>query len=776
MVKKIKICHIASVDITVKFLLMPQLQFLQSQGYDVSVVCSPGKWKKDIEREGVKVKNIIITRRITPVRDLVSLFQMFFYFKKEKFDIVHAHTPKPGLLGQLAAKMAGVPVVVNTIHGLYFRDDSPKFKNNFFLFCEKIAAKCSDLIFSQNQEDIKSLVGKKIVRQEIIRYLGNGVDVRRFNPQRFSKEFVKNKKAELGISPDFKVVGIVGRLVEEKGYFDLFCAFKKVLEKCPKTLLLAIGPEDKEKKDSFSSDIVKKYGIEKNVIFLGERSDIDELYPLMDIFVLASHREGFPRTVIEAMAMQRPIIATNIRGCREAIENGKNGILIPVKNPEILAEKIIFLLENPEIAQILVKSARQKAEKKFDENIIFKKIDKAYHELIGRKISPKSSLKICHVTTVDTTARFIILDFLKFLKSQGNQVHIVCSEGKWKHFLERQGFSVYCVKMLRKISPFADLKPFLKLFFYFKREKFDIVHTHTPKAGVLGRIAAKLAGVPVVIHTSHGFYIGVKIDQRSKNIILFAEKIASYFCDLVTSQNKEDVEFAIREKIVNPSKIKFFTFGIDINRFNSSKFSREFILNRKKELGLEGKKIIGMVGRFVEEKGYLDLFSVFKTVKEKIPDASLLLVAPNDQEKPDALDKSILKDFGIEKEAVILGYENEISNIEEIYPLMDIFVLPSYREGFPYSVMEASACKVPVIATDIRGCREAVENNKTGILIPVKNPDKLAEAIIHLLSDKEMAEQMGQNGRKKAEREFDERIVFDRIKEEYEKLVFEKNI
>ena len=100
--KKIKICHIVSVDMTVKFLLLPQLKFLQQEGYDVYVVCSKGKWKEDIEAEGIKVKNIIIKRRITPFSDLVSLFLLFLYFRKEKFQIVHTHTPKPSLLGQLA--------------------------------------------------------------------------------------------------------------------------------------------------------------------------------------------------------------------------------------------------------------------------------------------------------------------------------------------------------------------------------------------------------------------------------------------------------------------------------------------------------------------------------------------------------------------------------------------------------------------------------------------------------------------------------------------------
>lgn len=384
--KKIKICHVASVDITVKFLLMPQLKFLQAQGYDVYAVCSEGKWIKDIKAQGIKVETIRIKRKISPLSDLVSLFELFFYFRREKFDIVHTHTPKPGLLGQLAAKMAGVPIAINTIHGLYFNENSSIIKRNLFIFTEKIAARCSDLIFSQNKEDINTIIKEKIANPERIKYLGNGIDIEKFNSKRFSKEFILNKKKELGIDPDFKIIGMIGRLVREKGYLDLFAAFKKVLEKFPKLSLLIIGPEDTEKKDSFSPMIIKNYGIEDNVIFLGERTDVDELCSLMDIFVLASYREGFPRAVIEAEAMKIPVIVTDIRGCREIVKNGKNGILIPVKSPDKIFKAITFLLNNKEKAKELVENGRIRVEKEFDERIIFDRMKKEYDNLLNKKL------------------------------------------------------------------------------------------------------------------------------------------------------------------------------------------------------------------------------------------------------------------------------------------------------------------------------------------------------------------------------------------------------
>ncbi|MSU54449.1 MAG: glycosyltransferase [Candidatus Staskawiczbacteria bacterium] len=1003
---KVKICHIVSVDITLRFLLMPQLQFLKQQGYDVHAVCSPGTWKKDIQFYGITVKNITLTRRITPFRDFLALVQLFFYFKKEKFSIVHTHTPKPGLLGQLAARLAGVPVIINTVHGLYDSPDWPPLKRWFYTFIEKISARFSTLVFSQNKEDMGTMVQKHMVAVGKLAYLGNGVNLKRFNRTQFSEYDIARKKAELGIPVQAKVVGIVGRLVKEKGYLDLFEAFALVLKKDPHVLLLVIGPRDFTKKDAFSPDIVKKYGIEKNVIFLGEQANVEELYPLMDIFILPSQREGFPRTIIEAHAAGLPVIATNIRGCKEIITNGITGLLVDPKNPVAIAKALENLLENPKQAQQLAERGYKKALQEFNEDVVFERIHRAYrrflpqtflitggagfigshlHKALSAKghtvviidakaglhtndpavahifqekkpdvvfhcagpidlrrketdplyekglrtiegtkkileyckeqnvgkiifsssggaiygnpdsayakgnleiekliegsgvpyaivrlqnvygpgqwasgvvpsfiqsmidgkppvltgdgtqtrdfiyiddaisallgaarsqgsgivdvISGKETslnellatirglwqnpekastslqvglkktiasmrpIKTCHVTTVDITARFIILDFLKFLMRENYDVRLVCSFGRHQEFLEKAGIPIHHVFMTRRITPVEDIISFFKLYRYFKQEKFDIVHTYTPKAGVLGRIAARMAGVPIVIHTSYGFYIGEMLSWRIKICVMLGEKLAATFCDMVFSQNQEDIAWAIANNIINPKKIKLLHYGIDLKRFDPVKFSPAMIEMKKQELGIQGKKVIGMVGRFVKEKGYIDLFEAFVAIKKRIPSAALLLVAPKDMAKDDALDISILEKYGIKNDTVLLGYDQEIADTETVYPLMDVFVLPSYREGFPYSIMEASAMAKPVVATNIRGCKEAVENGVTGVLVSTASPADLARALISLLEDSGKAAAMGQAGHAKAVKDFNQNAMFEKTRQEYNHLM-----
>jgi len=378
--KKIKICWVTNIDKSLKYILLNYLKFLKENNFDVYAICSPGEFIDGIKKEGIEVKPIKIKRRITPFYDLITLFRLWNYFRKEKFDIVQTHTPKPSLLGQMAARLAGVPIIIDTVHGFYFKQDGSLASRAFFRFIRKISAKFSDVIFFVNREDMKTAKKEKICKEDRIRYFGGGIDLNRFDLKHFSDRYIFNKRTELGTNKDDKVIGIVARLVEEKGYLDLFEAFEKVIKKFPDCKLLIIGPEEKEKNDSI------KINATNNIIFLGERKDVEYFYPVMDIFVLPSHREGLGISLIEASAMERPVVATYIRGCREAVDNGKTGILVPVKDSEKLAEAIIYLLENPEVACEMGRQGRQKVEREFDEKLVFDRIKECYRNLIREKI------------------------------------------------------------------------------------------------------------------------------------------------------------------------------------------------------------------------------------------------------------------------------------------------------------------------------------------------------------------------------------------------------
>lgn len=388
--KKIKVCQIVSADISLKFLLINFMQYLQREGFEVWAVSSKGKWIPEIENQGIRVHTVEITRKLfTPLADLTALIRLTFFLRKERFDIVHTHTPKASFLGQLAAFFARVPIRITTIHGLYFQEESSWQKKIIFMPIEWIIAKICHRAFSVNREDITTLIKKNIYPSRKVSYLGGGINVDRFNPDRFSKEFILQKKQEVGIPKDALVIGIVARLVKEKGFIPLFAAFAEIIKQFPEAILLVVGPQEPEKRDALNPDIVDEYGIRNNVLFLGERVDVVELYALMDVFVLPSYREGLGLSVLEASAMKRPVVASDIRGCREGVNQGQTGILVPSNNPARLAEALSYILSHPEEGKIMGEAGRKKVEAEFNEKVMFARMKEEYERLAREKISRK---------------------------------------------------------------------------------------------------------------------------------------------------------------------------------------------------------------------------------------------------------------------------------------------------------------------------------------------------------------------------------------------------
>lgn len=381
----IKIAHVATVDVSVRILLLNQLISLQKAGYVVTAICNPGPYLPEIEATGIRVLPVRMTRNITPISDLRSLWTLYNIFLREHFTIVHTHTPKPGLLGQLAAKMAGVPIIINTLHGFYFHEHMHPILRRFYITLEKIAALNSDIILSQNSEDIETAIREGICQPNNIKYLGNGIDLVRFNPSSLTLDAIRRKRTEVGLPNGAKVVGFVGRLVREKGLLELFAAIRIVKKHFPNVKLLIIGPVDYEKPDALTPETAMEYGIDKNCIFLGFRHDMPELYALMDILVLPSHREGFPRSPMEASAMGAPVIATNIRGCREAVKHSGNGLLVPLGDVDALAKAICRLLGNQEEARSVGKEGQQIAKERFDEQKVFQRVKEEYSRLLIAK-------------------------------------------------------------------------------------------------------------------------------------------------------------------------------------------------------------------------------------------------------------------------------------------------------------------------------------------------------------------------------------------------------
>lgn len=391
--RHVKIAHITTIDVSLRSLLLNQLLSIQQAGYQVVSISSPGAHVSVIEAAGIRHIPVPMTRNLTPLADLLSLFRLYRVMHQERFDIVHTHNPKPGLLGQLAARMAGVPIVVNTLHGFYFHDYMHPLWRRFYISMEKIAAHCSDLILSQNQEDIQTALKEGICHPEKIEYLGNGIDLTRFDPDRISHAAVQRKRAEVGLPKEAQVVGFVGRLTaRRKGFLDFLAAGRQVVQRLPNIRFLIVGDADYGKPDAAQPAAAKNYGIEDHCLFLGRRpnEELPALYTLMDVLVLPSLFEGLPRAVMEASAMRVPAVATDVKGNREAIEHGRNGLLVPLGDVQSLSNAIVELLTDREKARCMGEEGHRMALERFDEQLVFEKVKSEYTRLLVEKGLPEA--------------------------------------------------------------------------------------------------------------------------------------------------------------------------------------------------------------------------------------------------------------------------------------------------------------------------------------------------------------------------------------------------
>jgi glycosyltransferase involved in cell wall biosynthesis/ribosomal protein S18 acetylase RimI-like enzyme len=400
-----RIAHVATVDLTLRFLLFEQLRGLRDAGFDVTAISAPGPWVSDLEAEGIRhIPWRHVTRAWNPREDALAFAELLQLFRREQFDLVHTHNPKPGVLGRIAARTAGVPCVVNTVHGLYAMPEDPVRKRAPVLAAEWLAARCSDLELYQSAEDLAWARRLHITRPRRSVHLGNGIDLSQFVPN--GRDRVRELRAELGIGEHELVVGTVGRMVMEKGYAELFEAAELVCARVPNARFLVVGEPDTQKIDALSSDAIER--AKDHVVFAGWREDVRDLMALMDVFVLPSWREGLPRSAIEAAATGLPLVLTDIRGCREVARDGIEGFLVPVRDPVRLAGSISELLADEALRTRMGIAARARAEERFDERRVVASVVETSRRLLaaaGRlPVAPADGLRVRRARERDAAA------------------------------------------------------------------------------------------------------------------------------------------------------------------------------------------------------------------------------------------------------------------------------------------------------------------------------------------------------------------------------------
>ncbi|MFW6287014.1 MAG: glycosyltransferase family 4 protein [Candidatus Sumerlaeota bacterium] len=380
------VLQLCAVDFTLDKFLAPLCFRLQQEGFEVTAACTESVHMQPLREKGLRCVDLPISRSMNLRDHWRSYRRLSKWLKEERFDIVHVHTPIAALIGRLAAARRHVPVRLYTAHGFYFHDDMPRRKRAFHIALERFGAFFHHYLFTQSDEDRQAALRLGLAKPGRVRTIGNGVDMERFNPERFSAADRHRLRRSLGLEDDQTVVTIIARLVREKGYLELFPAFAELAKERPELRLMVIGGALESDHDDSSAQIdamVGDLGIRDRIVFAGQRADIPELLHASDIYTLPSWREGMPRSIIEAMAMGLPVVATNIRGCREEVVDGATGLLAPPRDPERLARKLAQLINDENLRRGYGRAGRNRACELYDEEKVFQRQLEVYRRLLS---------------------------------------------------------------------------------------------------------------------------------------------------------------------------------------------------------------------------------------------------------------------------------------------------------------------------------------------------------------------------------------------------------
>lgn len=390
MLRQEKLVRITTIPISLDKLLEGQLAYMNKH-YRVIAISSQHKILQRIAaKQGVPYFFIPLTRKITPFQDLKAVYALYTFLKKEKPTIVHTHTPKAGIVGMLASKLAGVPLRLHTVAGLPLLE-ATGFKRRILDFVEKLTYRCATHVYP-NAQGLKAIIEDlKFTKSSKIKVIGNGssngIDTTYFSGDTIAHTG-RNKIMELGISPEDFTFIFVGRLVGDKGVNELVEAFVSIQKKHPATALLLVGPLERELDPLLpeTQEIIQSH---PKIYTTGFVDDVRPYFAFAKALAFPSYREGFPNVVLQGGAMGLPSIVSDINGCNEIIVHNKNGLIIPVKNSKALTDAMLTFIEDKKLYDRLQKNARDVITSSYERKEVWEALHEEYESVLSTLMNPE---------------------------------------------------------------------------------------------------------------------------------------------------------------------------------------------------------------------------------------------------------------------------------------------------------------------------------------------------------------------------------------------------
>lgn len=371
--------HITTISITAYCFLRSWFAHLTRNGHRVVLACTANEYLDELASTGAEIVNIPISRSIHPVKDTVSLFELWKFMRRGHFHCVHTHTSKAGFLGRLAAKLSGsIPLVLHTVHDLPHNSTTNPFLKGFYIMLERLAGMWTHHVVTVSYANLEDIKKYRIVPEEKVTVIREGIDLANYQITVDKQK----KREELKIPASAPVVGIVARLEAAKGHVYLMQAAQKILKEVPECYFVLVGRGHlRGKLESLAGEL----GIASRVLFTGFRDDMLEIMNIFDIFTLPSLWEGLGIVLLEAMAFRLPIVATRVGGITDVVVDGETGILVPPKDPDSLADAIIALLGDNQRASGMGAKGYIRVMEEFSDSIANEKMMQLYEKLLENR-------------------------------------------------------------------------------------------------------------------------------------------------------------------------------------------------------------------------------------------------------------------------------------------------------------------------------------------------------------------------------------------------------
>jgi glycosyltransferase involved in cell wall biosynthesis len=711
-----------------------------------------------VQRVGVQPIRVAGLGRAIRPGDMAALWHLIAEFRAFQPHIVHTHTAKAGTLGRLAARAVGAPIVVHTFHGHVLDGYFNPLVTRTFLGIERTLARLSDAIITLSplqQDDIVTRF--RVAPAGKVHVIPLGFDFRQLDDVNTRRGELRR---ELGISPDVPLIASIGRLTAIKDHLLLLESFRHV--RADAQLLVVGGGEE----ESRIRTLARKLQLEERVRFLGFRSDLDRILADARVIALTSRNEGTPVALIEALAAGCTPVSTAVGGVADVLENGRWGKLVTSRDPAEFGRTLDLAIdEEASVSDSTVLARKKYARARFGVHRLIEEHAALYRKLLEQKQSvgveraahlqaspvpgadrgrlpprpyiPPPPSRTCGTMTASPEIR--VASIIARLNVGGPASH-VCTltshlkypfvsrlyigevggdEEEMSDIVQQAGVQPTRVAGLGRAIRIGDAAALWNLIGELRAFRPHIVHTHTAKAGTLGRLAARAVGVPIVVHTFHGHVLEGYFNPAISRLVMSVERTLAYMSDaIVTLSPRQKADIVAKYRVAPADKVYVIPLGLDFQKFDDLSSRRGLL---RHELGLPlDVPIVASVGRLTAIKDHLLLLDAFRLARS---DAHLLIVGGGEEE---ASIRARVRTLKLEGRVHFLGFRTDLDRI-----LADarVVALTSRNEGTPVALIEALAAGCVPVSVAVGGVADVLEEGKWGKLVETRSPIEFGRAL-----------------------------------------------